>query len=141
MVRIDEALALAKETEQRQSDVYLQRIRGEILLKVDPAKAKSAEESSLASIAIAQQQEARTEQLLAALALAKLYRATGRTAEARAVLAPALEGFTATPELPEIAEAQTLSTCFPQNYSPMISPNGTQRLPSNFSSCNWLKPR
>jgi hypothetical protein len=37
--------------------------------------------------------------------LAKLYQSTGRAAEARAVLAPALEGFSPTPEMPEIAEA------------------------------------
>jgi hypothetical protein len=34
--------------------------------------------------------------------------ATGRPAEARAVLAPALEGFSPTPEMPEIAGAQAL---------------------------------
>jgi hypothetical protein len=42
------------------------------------------------------------------LSLAKLYRLTGRPAEAHAVLAPALEGFAPTPEMPEIAEAQAL---------------------------------
>ena len=44
----------------------------------------------------------------AALALAKLYQSTGRPADAHAVLAPALEGFAPTPEMPEIAEAQAL---------------------------------
>ena len=47
-------------------------------------------------------------ELRAALSLAKLYQSTGRPAEARAVLAPALEGFSPTPEMPEIAEAQAL---------------------------------
>jgi hypothetical protein len=32
----------------------------------------------------------------------------GRHVEAHAVLAPALEGFSATPEMPEITEAQAL---------------------------------
>ena len=41
-------------------------------------------------------------------ALAKLYQSTGRPADAHAVLAPALEGFSPTPEMPEIAEAQAL---------------------------------
>ena len=40
--------------------------------------------------------------------LAKLYRSTGRPADAHAVLAPALEGFSPTPQMPEIAEAQAL---------------------------------
>jgi hypothetical protein len=42
------------------------------------------------------------------LSLAKLYQSTSRLAEARAVLAPALEGFAPTDEMPEIAEAQAL---------------------------------
>jgi class 3 adenylate cyclase/predicted ATPase len=105
---IDEALALAKKMEERQGDVYLHRIRGEILLKVDPAKTELAEDSFLAAIGIAQQQEVRTDQLLAALPLAKLYRSTGRAIEAHAVLAPALVGFSPTPELPQIEEARAL---------------------------------
>ena len=48
---------------------------------------------------------ARSSGLRAALSLAKLYQSTGRPAEAHAVLAPALEGFTPTPEMSEIAEA------------------------------------
>jgi hypothetical protein len=40
--------------------------------------------------------------------LAKLYQSTGRVADAHAVLASSLEGFSPTPELPEIGEAQTL---------------------------------
>jgi tetratricopeptide (TPR) repeat protein len=47
-------------------------------------------------------------ELRAALSLARLYRSTGRAADAYAVLAPALQGFAATPEFPEIAEAQGL---------------------------------
>jgi hypothetical protein len=46
--------------------------------------------------------------LRAALALAKLYQSTSRPVEAHAVLAPSLEGFAPTPEMPEIAEAHGL---------------------------------
>ena len=56
-----------------------------------------------------EQQGARSFGLQAALALAKLYQSTARPVEARAVLAPALEGFSPTPEMPEIAEALSLS--------------------------------
>ena len=51
---------------------------------------------------------ARSLGLQAALKLAKLYQSTGRPAEAHAVLAPALEGFAPTREMPEIAEAEAL---------------------------------
>jgi hypothetical protein len=47
-------------------------------------------------------------ELLASLSLAKLYQSIGRLCEAHAVFAPALKGFAPTPEMPEIAEAQTL---------------------------------
>jgi predicted ATPase len=115
LAKIDEALALAKEMEERQSDVYLHRIRGEILLKVDPAKTELAEDSFLSAVGIAQQQEARTDRLLAALPLAKLYQSTGRAIEAHAVLAPALVGFSPTPELPQVEEARALLTALAES--------------------------
>jgi predicted ATPase len=106
--RIDEALTLANETGERWTDALLQRIRSQILLKRDPANPAPAEEAFLAAIAIAQAQKARSFELQAALPLAKLYQSTARPAEAHAVLAPALEGFLPTPEMPQIAEAQAL---------------------------------
>jgi predicted ATPase len=93
--RVDEALALATETGQRWTDALLHRIRGAILLRRDPANPAPAEQAFLAAIAIAQAQKARSFELQAALALAKLYQSTGRRAEAHDVLAPALEGFAA----------------------------------------------
>jgi predicted ATPase len=106
--RIDDALALAKQIEQRCNLVFMYRLRGEILLKRDPSNPAPAEEAYQTAIAIAKQQRARSPGLQAALTLAKLYRSTGRPAEAHAVLAPALDGFSPTPEMPEIAEAQAL---------------------------------
>jgi predicted ATPase len=108
LTRIDEALALAGETGEHWSDAFLHRCRGEILLQRDPANTAPAEDALLTAIAIAQQQKARSFELRAALTLAKLYQSTDRVADAHAVLAPAVEGFSPTPEFPEIAEAQTL---------------------------------
>jgi adenylate cyclase len=106
LARIDEALALAEQTDQRWTDALLHRIRGDILLKADPENPARAEDAYLAAIAIAREQGARSFGLQAALKLAKLCQSTGRPADAHAVLAPALEGFAPTPEMPEIAEAQ-----------------------------------
>jgi predicted ATPase len=110
LARIDEALALVGDDERGEhwSDAFLHRLRGEILLKRDPANTAPAEEAFLTAIAIAQKQNARSFELRAALSLAKLYHSTNRPAGAHAVLAPALEGFSPTPEFPEIAEAQAL---------------------------------
>ena len=108
LMRVDEALALAQQTGEHWTDALLHRIRGEILLRRDGANTAPAEEAFLTAIAIAQQQKAKSFELRAALSLAKLYQSTNRAADAHAVLAPALEGFSPTPELPEIAEAQQL---------------------------------
>ena len=106
--RIDEALALASETGERACESLLHRLRGEILLKRDPANTAAAEEVFRTAIAIAHAQKARSFELRTALLLAKLHQSTGRFAEAHAVLSPALEGFSPTPEMPEVAEAQAL---------------------------------
>ena len=109
LARIDGALALASETGEHWSDPFLHRVRGEILLKLDPSDSAQAEESFRAAVAVARQQKARSFELQAALSLAKLYQSTGRVAEARGILAPALKGFTPTPEMREIDEAMSLS--------------------------------
>jgi predicted ATPase len=113
LARIDKALALAGQTGEHWTDALLHRIRGEILLRRDPANTRPAEEAFLTAIAVAQQQKARSFELRAALSLAKLYQSTGRLADALAVLAPALEGFSLTTEFPEIGEAQVLLATLP----------------------------
>jgi predicted ATPase len=114
LARIEEALALANQVEQRFHLAFIHRLRGEILLKGDPINPALAEEAFQAAIAIATQQGARSFGLLASLALAKLHQSTGRPADAHAVLAPALEGFAPTPEMPEIAEARALLAALAQ---------------------------
>jgi predicted ATPase len=106
--QIDAAIALAEQTGERWAESMLHRIRGEILLKRDPANPAPAEEAFQTAIAVARQQGSRSFGLQAALSLAKLYQSTGRPLDAHAVLAPALEGFSPTPEMPEIAKAQAL---------------------------------
>lgn len=110
LIRTDEALALARETGEHWSDALLHRLRGEILLKRDPTNTAQAEDAFLTAIAIAQQQKARSFELCAVLDLARLYKSTGRSADAHVLLASALKGFSPTPEFPEIEEAQTLLT-------------------------------
>ena len=108
LAAIDEGLTTARDGGQHFADAFLYRLRGDILLKRSPADPRPAEEAYRTSIAIAKEQGALSYELLASLALAKLYQSTSRLAEAHAVLAPALEGFAPTPEMPEIAEAKAL---------------------------------
>jgi class 3 adenylate cyclase/tetratricopeptide (TPR) repeat protein len=106
--RLDEALVVAQQTGEHWTDAFLHRIRGEILLKLNLANTAPAEEAFLTAVAVARQQHARAFELRAALSLAKLYQSTNRAADAQAVLARALRGFSPTPEFPEIEQAQTL---------------------------------
>jgi predicted ATPase len=108
LTTIDRVIADSERTGQRWFDAESHRVRGDILLKRDPANTAPAEEAFLAAIAIAQQQKARSFELRAVLALAKLYQSANRAAHAHAVLAPSLEGFSPTLEFPEIEEAQAL---------------------------------
>ena len=106
--RLDDALAELERTEQRWYEAEMHRIRAGILLKRDPADTAAAEQSLQTAIAIAQHQQAKSFELRAALALAKLYCSTNRDADAHAALAPAVKGFPPTEQFPELAEAQTL---------------------------------
>ena len=108
LTTIDRVIADSERTGQRWFDAESHRVRGDILLKRDPANTAPAEEAFLTAIAIAQQQKARSFELRAVLALAKLYQSANRAAHAHAVLAPSLEGFSPTLEFPEIEEAQAL---------------------------------
>jgi tetratricopeptide (TPR) repeat protein len=103
---IDQGLSIAVETGEHLTDAYLHR--GDILLQCDPVNSVAAEEAFRTALTIAQEQGARSWGLRGALSLAKLYQSTARPAEAHAAVAPALEGFSPTPEMPEIAEAQAL---------------------------------
>ena len=108
LARVNEALALNHQGECRYCLSFLHRVRGDLLLKRDPVGPSLAEEAFSAAIVVAKEQGARSYHLQAALPLAKLYQSTGRPVEAHAVLVPALEGFSPTSEMPEIAEAQAL---------------------------------
>jgi len=125
---LDEALATCDRTGHRTFEAELHRTRGEILLKRDPANPTPAEEALLAAIAIAKQQATRSFELRASLALAKLYQSAARPAEAHAALAPALEGFSPTPAMPEIAEAQALLTALADNEEVKADAARRQRL-------------
>ena len=125
---LDEGLATADRLGHRTFEADLYRARGEILLKQNPADPAPAEEAFLTALAITKHQGARSFSLRAALALAKLYQSTGRPAEAHEVLAPALEGFPPTPEMPQIDQAQALLAALSQSDEVKAEAARRQRL-------------
>ncbi len=125
---LDEALATADRLGYLAFEAELHRARGDALLMRDPANSAPAEDAFLTAIAVAKQQGTRSFELRAALALAKLYQSTARPAEAHATLAPAVEGFAPTPEMPEIAEAQALLTALAATDEVKVKAAHRQRL-------------
>ena len=110
LTEVDYGLEIAQETTEHWWDAESALPARRHLAQTKPRNSAPAEAAFLTAIAIAQQQKARCFEMRAALALAKLYQSTGRPAEAHAVLAPALEGFSPTAEFPEIGAALELMT-------------------------------
>jgi predicted ATPase len=79
-------------------------------LKLRRPDVAAAESAFMRAITISRSQQTRTFELRAALSLAKLYQATDRDQVASELLVPALDGFSAGAELPEVEEAQRLLT-------------------------------
>ena len=102
---VDRALAIGAENGEGELRTWLLRLRADVLAEDDPAGAETGYRKALG---LAAEQGSPVLVLLAALSLAKFLKTRGRPGDAYAILAPALEGFTPTPHLPAIAEAQTL---------------------------------
>ena len=105
---VEELLAEIRASGLRWQEAELLRVCGEARLLGSSANPNPAAQDLEAAIAVAREQGARAFELRAALSLAKLYHSTRRPLQANDVLAGAVKGFSPTPELPEIAEAQTL---------------------------------
>jgi hypothetical protein len=87
LARIEEALVLAHQVDDRCDLPFAHILRGELLLKRDPSNSTPAEEAFQTALEIAKQQGARSWGLRAALSLAKLYQSAGRPVEARMKMA------------------------------------------------------
>jgi tetratricopeptide (TPR) repeat protein len=125
---LDEGLATADRLGNYTFEAELHRVRGQVLLKRDPTNPAPAEEAFLTAIAVSRQQGARSFELRAALSLAKLCQSTARLTEAHTILAPALEGFSPTPEMPEIAKAQALLAALGETDEVKLAAAHRQRL-------------
>jgi predicted ATPase len=113
LATLDRAIAETDRTGQRWFESETHRFRGKILLKRDPNDIAPAEEALCSALAVAQRQKARSFELRAALSLARLYQAIDQGTDAQAVLEPALKGFSPTPDLSEVGEAQSLVATLP----------------------------
>jgi predicted ATPase len=96
------ALDATKETYSRVCEAELHRLAGEVALADSPPDAGAAEAAFLRCHDVARRQEALSWELRGATSLARLWKAAGRAAEARALLGNVYGRFTegfATPDL------------------------------------------
>ena len=108
LATLDAQLAAVEQSGQRWFDAEVHRVRGDLLVKLRRPDVAAAESAFVRAIEIARRQQTRTFELRAALSLAKLYQTTGRDQAAMELLVPALVGFSAGFELPEVEQAQQL---------------------------------
>jgi class 3 adenylate cyclase/tetratricopeptide (TPR) repeat protein len=105
---LGEQLTEVERTGQRSMEAEMHRIRGQILLRRQPTDHAAAEAAFIRAIEIARNQQTRSFELRATLALAKLYRATSRGELVPELFALALAYFSKNADLPEIDQANFL---------------------------------
>jgi DNA-binding SARP family transcriptional activator len=104
---VEEALSLGRETNERWWDAELHRLRAELLL-AGGAEVAEAEAALRRALEIARGQQAKSLELRAARALAGVWAESGRTTEARDLLAPVYSSFTEGLETPDLEVARAL---------------------------------
>jgi predicted ATPase len=104
---VEEGLSRSRETNERWWDAELHRLRGALLLAAGAEEAEP-EAAFRRALEIARGQRARSLELRAARTLAALWAGSGRTAEARELLAPVYSSFTEGLGTPELEAARAL---------------------------------
>ena len=125
LAMLDEVFAQIDRTKQRVIEAEIHRIRGQILLRRAPADHAAAEASFIRAIEIARNQQTKSYELRATLALAKLYHATGRDKLVPELLIPAVGHFANGIELPELEEAHRLLASISEQPSGPGTSRGT----------------
>ena len=103
---LEDALKVVERTGERWFAAELNRLKGELLLHWEHSEA--AEELYRKALSIAKQQEAKLWELRAATSLARLWYDQGKRAEARDLLAPVYDWFSAGFDTPALKEAKAL---------------------------------
>jgi predicted ATPase len=103
-----EALAHAHSTGERYCASELNRLNGELLLRLGPSRQSAAESAFRTAIEVARAQQARWWELRATVSLARLLRDTGRRDEGRAMLAEIYGWFTEGFDTPDLKDAKAL---------------------------------
>jgi adenylate cyclase len=107
LARLDDALAMARESDDRRDEPELHLVRGELLLQHGESPDK-VETCFRKSIELARGQSAKSMELRAVIRLSRLWQAAGRWDEARELLAGVYGSFTEGFETADLKEAAAL---------------------------------
>jgi predicted ATPase len=105
---LDEAFALADQTEERCWHSELNRIKGELLLAMSSNDHAEAEYCFSQALDIARRQQAKSWELRAAVSLGRLWKQKGKRDEAHDLLAPIYDWFTEGFDTSDLEDAKTL---------------------------------
>jgi len=105
---IHEAMTAVKMTKETWCEAEVHRLAGEIALKSPDSEATKTETYYRSALDIAQQQQAKSWELRAAMSLARLWRSQGKPQQARELLAPVYGWFTEGFDTRDLKEAKVL---------------------------------
>ncbi len=103
-----EALDWVEKTGERTWEAEIHRLKGELLLVRSAENTSEAEGCFNRAIEVARRQSAKSPELRAAMSLARLWQAAGKTAEARELLAPVYDWFTEGFDTADLKDAKAL---------------------------------
>jgi TOMM system kinase/cyclase fusion protein len=109
---IGEAEALVASTGERWFEAELCRLRGEVMLALDPTSEAVVEECFRRGLAIARRQQCRAWELRTATSLGRFLSLRGRTEEAKSTLQPVLDWFQEGMDTADLREARALLTAW-----------------------------
>ena len=105
---IEEAIAAVEATGERWCEAEVNRIAGEIALKLPEPDVTKTEGYFERALTVARQQQAKSWELRAAMSLARLWRDQGKVQQARELLAPVYGWFTEGFDTRDLKEAKAL---------------------------------
>jgi class 3 adenylate cyclase/predicted ATPase len=105
---IGEAMTAVETTKERWYEAEINRIRGEIALKLPQLGPSQAEAYFERALSVARAQQAKSWELRAAMSMARLWRGRAKRNEARDLLAPVYSGFTEGFDTYDLREAKAL---------------------------------
>ena len=105
---LDSQRVATERSGQRMFDAEVHRVRGELLLRLEPADVAEAEAAFMRAVEIARRQHTKTFELRTATGLARLWRDQGKRAEARDLLAPIYGWFTEGFDTLDLKQAKSL---------------------------------